>query len=172
MSLPVISPQDAKLLLEKGALLIDIRDADEHGREHIPNGKNVPISKLCDTQVGEGHDAIVYYCKTGNRTKMNAQLLMEAAKTEAFILEGGIENWKKTGMAVNKRAGAPIEMMRQVQIVAGGFVVIGAALGFLISPAFYALSGAVGAGLIFSGISGTCAMAGVLKIMPWNRTAA
>ena len=172
MSLPVISPQDAKLLLEKGALLIDIRDADEHSREHIPNGKNVPISKLCDDQVGEGHDAIVYYCKSGNRTKMNAPLLVKAAKTEAFILEGGIENWKKTGMAVNKRAGAPIEMMRQVQIVAGSFVVLGAVLGFLLNPAFYALSGAVGAGLMFSGISGTCAMARVLKLMPWNRVMA
>jgi rhodanese-related sulfurtransferase len=172
MSLPAISPQDAKLLLEKGALLIDIRDADEHGREHIPNGKNVPISKLCDTQVGDDHDAIVYYCRSGNRTKMNAPLLMKAAKTEAFILEGGIENWKKAGMAVNKQAGAPIEMMRQVQIVAGSLVVLGAALGYLFNPAFYALSGVVGAGLMFSGISGTCAMARILNIMPWNKAAA
>lgn len=169
MSLPVISPQDAKLLLEKGALLIDIRDADEHGREHIPNGKNVPISKLCDTQVGEGHNTIVYYCRSGNRTKMNAPLLMKAAKSEAFILEGGIENWKKSGMSVNKRAGAPIEMMRQVQIAAGSFVVLGAALGYLINPAFFALSAAIGGGLMFSGISGTCAMARVLKMMPWNK---
>ena len=84
----------------------------------------MPISKLCDTKVGEGHDAIVYYCRSGNRTKMNAPLLMKAAKTEAFILEGGIENWKKTGMAVDKRAGAPIEVKRQVQIVAGSFVVL------------------------------------------------
>jgi rhodanese-related sulfurtransferase len=172
MSLPVISPQDAKLLLEKGALLIDIRDADEHGREHIPNGKNVPISKLCNIEVGDGHDAIVFYCKSGNRTKMNALLLMKAAKTEAFILEGGIENWKKAGIAVNRQTGAPIEMMRQVQIAAGSFVVLGAAVGYLFNPAFYALSGAVGAGLMFSGISGTCAMARVLKMMPWNRAVA
>ena len=75
-------------------------------------------------------------------------------------------------MAVNKQTGAPIEMMRQVQIVAGSFVVLGAALGYLFNPAFYALSGAVGAGLMFSGISGTCAMARVLKIMPWNKAAA
>ena len=75
-------------------------------------------------------------------------------------------------MAVNKRAGAPIEMMRQVQIAAGSFVVLGAALGYLFNPAFYALSGAVGAGLMFSGISGTCAMALVLKMMPWNRAVA
>ena len=172
MSLPVISPEVAKLLLKKGALLIDIRDVDEHGREHIPNGENAPLSKLGETQLGLGHNAIVYYCKSGNRTKINAPLLMKASKAEAFILEGGIENWKKAGMAVNKRAGAPIEMMRQVQIAAGSFVVLGAALGYLFNPAFYALSGAVGAGLMFSGISGTCAMALVLKMMPWNRAVA
>ncbi len=172
MSIPVISPQDAKLLLDKGALLIDIRDADEHSREHIPKGKNVPISALCNIKIGEGSDAIVYYCKSGNRTKMNAPLLMKAATTEAFILEGGIENWKKSGMTVIKQAGAPIEMMRQVQIAAGSFVVLGATLGYLFNPAFFALSGAVGAGLMFSGISGTCAMASVLQMMPWNKAAA
>lgn len=169
MSPKVISPQDTKLLLEQGALLIDVRDADEHAREHIANAKNVPISKLGDIQIGAGHCAIIYYCKSGNRTKANTPLLLKAANTEVFVLDGGIESWKTAGMAVKKQAGAPIEMMRQVQIVAGGFVVLGAALGYLVGPAFFALSGAVGAGLLFSGISGTCAMARVLKIMPWNR---
>jgi rhodanese-related sulfurtransferase len=171
MSLPPISPQDAKLLIEKGALLVDIREVDEHSREHIPNGKNVAIATLRNTQVGEGHNALIYYCRTGNRTKMNAPLLLQAAGTEAFILEGGIESWKKSGMAVNKKTSAPIEMMRQVQIAAGSFVVLGAALGYLFNPSFFALSGAVGAGLMFSGISGTCAMASVLKMMPWNKAA-
>lgn len=59
--------------------------------------------------------------------------------------------------------------MWQVQIAAGALVVIGATLGAAIHPAFYALSAAIGAGLMFSGVQGTCTMAHLLKVMPWNR---
>ena len=48
----------------------------------------------------------------------------------------------------------------------------GAVLGYAVNPAFYALSGAIGAGLLFAGLTGTCALARILKWMPWNRLAA
>ena len=172
MSLPHISPSDAKLLIEKGAILVDIRDNGEHARERIPQAQNVPLSKLCDQRIGEGHTAIVFHCKSGNRTRMNAPLLAGAAEADAFILDGGIEAWKKAGLPVAADRKQPLEMMRQVQIVAGGMALLGAVLGYTVHPSFYALSGAVGAGLMFSGISGTCAMARILKRMPWNRAAA
>jgi rhodanese-related sulfurtransferase len=37
MSLPLISPRQANALVNEGAKLIDIRDADEYAREHIPS---------------------------------------------------------------------------------------------------------------------------------------
>ena len=55
---------------------------------------------------------------------------------------------------------------------AGGLVVLGAVLAGLVSPLFIVLSGFVGAGLMFAGISGACAMATVLARMPWNRVIA
>ncbi len=65
----------------------------------------------------------------------------------------------------------PISLQRQVQITAGSMVLIGVILGFAVSPWFFLLSGFVGAGLTFSGVSGTCAMASLLAAMPWNRRA-
>jgi hypothetical protein len=64
----------------------------------------------------------------------------------------------------------PIEIMRQVQIVAGSLVVAGAALGLLAHRGFYALSALVGAGLVFAGVSGTCMMARLLALAAWNRS--
>ena len=171
MSLPQISPSDAKLLIDKGAVLIDIRDTDEHAREHIPQARNVPLSKLRENGAGTGHATAVFHCKSGNRTKMNAPLLANAAGADAFILEGGIDAWKKAGLPTATSSRQPIEMFRQVQITAGGMALLGAVLGYAVHPGFYALSGAVGAGLMFSGITGTCAMARVLNLMPWNRMA-
>lgn len=63
-------------------------------------------------------------------------------------------------------------MMRQVQIAAGLLVLVGVGLGFGIHPAFFALSGLVGAGLVFAGATGFCGMAQILARAPWNRRAA
>jgi hypothetical protein len=43
------------------------------------------------------------------------------------------------------------------------------ALVVLVSPWFLAAIGAVAAGLLFSGLTGICALATVLSRMPWNR---
>jgi hypothetical protein len=61
--------------------------------------------------------------------------------------------------------------MRQVQIAAGSLVLTGVLLGAIASPAFYAIAGFVGAGLTLAGVTGTCAMARLLRVMPWNRRA-
>ena len=42
-------------------------------------------------------------------------------------------------------------------------------LGATISPVLYALAGLVGAGLTVAGVTGTCLMARLLRVMPWNR---
>ena len=48
-------------------------------------------------------------------------------------------------------------------------VLAGILLGIWVAPAFLALSGFVGAGLMFAGLSGWCGMAKLLGLMPWNR---
>lgn len=171
MSLPHISPAEAKRLLEQGAVLIDIRDTDEHARERISAARNVPLSKLCNAPVGSGGRVVVFHCKSGNRTRMNAQLLATATEADAFILDGGIDAWKQAGLPVVLDRSKPIDIQRQVQMTAGGLALAGAVLGYAVNPGFYALSGAVGAGLFIAGLTGTCAMARILKLMPWNRAA-
>ena len=65
----------------------------------------------------------------------------------------------------------PIEINRQVMIAAGSLALIGVLLGAFVSSGFYVLSGLIGAGLVFAGVSGFCGMAKLLALMPWNRVA-
>ena len=169
MSLPRISPQDAKRMLDDGAILVDIREPDEHAREHVPGARNTPLARL-DSLPADAK-AIVFHCRSGARTSGNAARLATAARCEAYILEGGIDAWKKAGLPVAVDRGQPIEIMRQVQISAGALVLGGVLLGLWVAPAFLAVSGFVGAGLMFAGISGWCGMAKLLGLMPWNRRA-
>lgn len=168
MSLPTIDVAGAKRLIDAGAILIDVREADEHAREHVRGARHQALSKLSAIDTA-GAAAVIFHCRSGARTAANASRLAGATDCDAYILEGGIDAWKKAGLPVATDARQPIEIMRQVQITAGSLVVLGVVLGIWVAPAFLALSAFVGVGLVFSGASGWCGMAKLLGLMPWNR---
>jgi rhodanese-related sulfurtransferase len=170
-TLKTISPAEAAALMRDGAVLVDVREADEYARERIPGARHHALARLdAENPARPGDDVLVFHCRSGARTKANASKLAAAAGScEAYILEGGIEAWKKAGLPTALDRGQPIELMRQVQIAAGSLVLVGVLLGALVAPAFYALSAFVGAGLVFAGVTGFCGMARLLAVMPWNR---
>jgi rhodanese-related sulfurtransferase len=173
-NIQTIAPERAAELIREGAVLIDIREADEHARERIPGARHHALSRIdSDHPARPGDQVLVFHCRSGARTKANAPRLASAAGgCETYLLEGGLEAWKKAGLPTALDRHQPIEIIRQVQIAAGGLVLAGVLLGALASPAFYVLSGLVGAGLVFAGVSGYCGMAHLLARMPWNRRAA
>lgn len=166
MTLPVITPAEARQLLTGGARLIDIRSPDEHDRARIPGSENRPIDAI--GRIGDA-PAVVYHCRSGMRTAANASRLAAASDCPAYLLEGGLDAWRAAGLPVAENRKAPLEIMRQVQITAGALVVLGVVLGTLFQPAFLGLSAFVGAGLMFAGATGWCGMARLLAAMPWNR---
>lgn len=165
-----VSPTRAAELIKAGAVLIDIRETDEHARERIPGAHHHPLAHIAtNSPARDDSGLLIYHCRSGARTKGNADKLAAASQNcQAYILEGGLDAWKKAGLPVTLDRSQPIDIMRQMQIAAGGLVLMGAVLGFLVSPAFYGLSAVVGAGLLFAGISGFCGMARLLGLMPWN----
>jgi rhodanese-related sulfurtransferase len=166
-----IDPLAARHLLEAGeAVLIDVREPDEHARERIPGARPLPLSRLDQVPPvrTEGRLAILH-CRSGSRTAANATRLAGAVAGECAILEGGLAAWKAAGLPVEIDRRRPIEVMRQVQIVAGSLVILGVLLGVLASPWFLLLAGFVGCGLVFAGVTGWCGMARLLALAPWNR---
>ena len=67
--LKTISATDASRMLQDGATLIDVRETDEHAREHIPGASSLPLSKLHEMEltVAAGHP-VLFHCRSGART--------------------------------------------------------------------------------------------------------
>ena len=178
-ALKSIAPREAADLVRKGAVLIDIREDNERAREQIPGTVHRALSSIEKSGTlgaaaagGAPGNIVIFHCRTGMRTQANAEALADAASCEGYVLEGGLEAWKAAGLPVKVDRKQPIEIMRQVQIAAGSLILLGVILGFAAHPAFFALSGAVGGGLVFAGVSGFCGMARLLALMPWNRRSA
>jgi rhodanese-related sulfurtransferase len=172
MTIASIDAPKAARLLSRGALLVDVRESDER-RARIPGSLHVPLARLPE-RLGEGAPAVIFHCRSGMRCDANAARLAAtiAPDVPAYTIEGGLDAWARAGLGIETDRRPPIEVMRQVQIVAGSLVLLGVLFGTLVAPAFLALSAFVGAGLVFAGASGWCGMALLLRRMPWNRRTA
>src|SRR3546814_2365133 len=60
MTMTSVTPAEAQRMIQDGAKLIDIRDPDEHEREHIHGADNVPLAELDRTQAG--NCPVVFHC--------------------------------------------------------------------------------------------------------------
>ena len=166
-----LSPQQVRERIDAGtAVLVDIREPDEFARSHVKGAQSQPLSTWEKAHLTIDPDAdVIFTCRSGMRTAGACDRLAARVNGDAFVLDGGLDAWAKAGLPVETNADAPLEIMRQVQIVAGSLVLMGVLLGFLVAPAWFALAAFVGAGLIFAGVSGFCGMARLLMLAPWNR---
>lgn len=159
-----LDPQTAKKWLDKGdSILIDVREPAEHARERIDGATLAPLSTFAPAKLDlKGRRRVIVHCATGIRSARAAKQLAAS---------GIAEVWKQAGFTtiVDK---APLPLMRQVQIVADALILLGVTLGTLVHPAFYAVAGFVGAGLLFAGVTGWCGIEMCLDKLPYNRNAA
>ncbi len=162
-----IRPADAK---NQDALFLDVRTPAEFEEAHIEGSVLHPLSDL-DAEIirrlAEGKEACVVICRSGNRAGQAADKLAAHGLSSLCVLEGGVQAWEAAGLPLNRGA-KTMSLERQVRIAAGSLVFIGAVLGYFVAPAWIALSGFVGAGLVFAGITDTCGMGMLIARMPWN----
>ncbi len=155
-------------------VVVDVREDFEHATERIDGAHHLPLGRITREQVRQicGDKPVVFQCRTGKRS-VDAALKFGEPGEQVFHLAGGIEAWKNKGLPTIRNASAPkLDVMRQVQITAGSLVVLGVLLGAFVSPWFLILSGFVGSGLMFAGLTGWCGMALLLAKMPWNKSIA
>lgn len=161
---------DADLSLK----LIDVRTPAEFNHQRAEKAINVPLDQFdADTiirQFGLSSQQPVYLiCKMGGRSQKACNLLEAAGLENVVNVTGGTDKWVSDNLPSIKAGKKPVTIMRQVQMIAGSLVLLGIGLSFL-HPGWLALSTFIGAGLVFSGLTDTCAMGSMLAMMPWNRS--
>jgi rhodanese-related sulfurtransferase len=154
--------------------LLDVRTPAEHAEIHVPGVQLAPLDRLDATELarasGFAKDQALYiFCHAGGRAKLAAEKLEQSGYEQCYVVEGGTQAWAEAGLPVDRGTNKGISLERQVRIAAGAIVLTGVLLARFVDPAFIWLSGFVGAGLIFAGITDWCGMGMLIAKMPWNQ---
>lgn len=174
MSVTTISPSALQDRIQSGEPvdLIDVRTPVEFREVHVTIARNVPLDQLDANAIRESRAAkkepLYVICKSGSRGRQACEKLVAAGCSNVVNVDGGTAAWDAAGFPV-LRGKKAMSLERQVRIAAGSLVLGGVVLSRFVHPWFMGLSGFVGAGLIFAGVTDTCGMAMLLARMPWNR---
>lgn len=163
----------ARLGRDEKLLIIDVRTPAEFESLHIKGAYNIPLALISEhTKEFSSRfpDGVVLVCQSGTRAEEARERLTAAGLDTASVLAGGTAAFAAAGGEVI-RGQKRWAMDRQVRMVAGSLVLAGFLGSKTLARPFIYLSAGVGAGLTYSALSDSCAMAVVLSKMPWNKTA-
>lgn len=158
----------------EAGIILDVRTVLEHreaslkrAHHHVPLDKLDVAAFIQENKIDAARPVYIL-CRSGKRATQAAEAFTAAGHDNAHVIEGGIIACEAAGIPLSK--GEVISLERQVRIAAGALVVTGVVLGKFAAPAFYALAAFAGLGLVFAGITDTCAMGLLLAKAPWNKS--
>lgn len=100
-----VPPNEAIRLVNGGAVLVDLRSANQFKDGHIEGARNVPGDRLASDQKALEKYAgktLVLYCDNGATTGAAIRTLARAGAKSVFGLRGGLAAWKQENLPVVK----------------------------------------------------------------------
>lgn len=172
---PVIRPAElTELLVARPEIrLLDVRTPGEYESVHIRGAYNVPLDLLGEhgREIGANvADPVVLVCQSGQRARKAEEALRGSGMPNVHVLDGGVAGWIAAGNPV-VRGAERLSLERQVRIAAGALAAAGGIFALAVNPLFAIVPAFVGSGLVFAGVTNTCAMGMLLARLPYNQPA-
>lgn len=165
-----VSELNTHLANQADCQVIDVREYSEYETARIGGAQLVPLSALeKNAHAVDGTRQIFVLCRSGQRAAQAAERLSKLGFKNLTVVDGGMLAWGAAGLPIEKGASKVWSLERQVRFTAGLTVLVGVLLATFVHPYFIALSGFIGAGLVFASVTDTCAMGMMLAKMPWNQ---
>jgi len=96
-----VSPTDAVRLINKGAMIIDVRSADAFQTGHIVNARHIAFADVASNKAiakKQKNKMFLTVCEDGSISGKAANVLRNAGYESAFSLKGGLKNWQTENM--------------------------------------------------------------------------
>jgi len=102
-----VRPDEAKEAMQRGAVLLDVREPHEWKSGHAPKARHIPLSQL-GSRAGElpRNREVYVVCRSGNRSARAAKML-SAQRGDVANVKGGMSAWARAGLPVVAKGGGP-----------------------------------------------------------------
>jgi rhodanese-related sulfurtransferase len=163
----VVSPVQAQ---QGDWVIVDVRSASERAAACVAGSIHMPLEGVESgvSQLQRQELPIAMMCKGGTRARLAQERLARCGVTVS-VIDGGMDAWIRAGLPVTRVTLSNWSLERQVRFVAGLLVLCGTVATLLWGRWWLVMTGFVGAGLTFAGLTDTCLMGRLLALMPWNR---
>lgn len=97
----IIDADETQAFIEKGAMLLDVREPSEFDMGHLPEAVHIPrglLEFMVDNhpKLQDRAQTMVVYCKNGGRSTLATDLLQRMGFSDIHMLAGGFDNWTGT----------------------------------------------------------------------------
>jgi rhodanese-related sulfurtransferase len=101
-----IPPTEAAAKLKSGeAVIVDVREKDEWGEEHIPDAIHMSRGTIeldMEEKVPDLNAMIICHCGGGGRSALAAESLQQMGYKNVRSMAGGFKAWKAAGLPTTK----------------------------------------------------------------------
>ena len=92
-----INAEQARQMMdtESGYIILDVRTQEEYDEAHIPGAIVIPNTELearAESELPDKDQMILVYCRSGRRSRLAAEILVELGYTNIYEF-GGIIDW-------------------------------------------------------------------------------
>lgn len=104
-----VSAEELRAGVEKDAVIIDVREPEEHASGHIPGSINIPrgviesevdprpeMGGVIAPELQDRNRPIYLYCRSGGRSALAADTLQKMGFTRVASVAGGMLAWNST----------------------------------------------------------------------------
>ena len=90
--------QAKELMINSGAVMIDVRTKEEYDEKHINGAISLPVDEINEGSikkiVDDKYDVIIVYCKSGSRSSKAVTIFNKLGYNNVYDL-GAMSNWKE-----------------------------------------------------------------------------
>lgn len=101
-----VSSSEAVQLMNRDAVVVDLRSSSDFKKGHILGAKHIPSAGIEERAKEISKDSakpVLVYCAAGNYGPQAAAKLRAKGFSEVHALRGGLNNWQADGMPVTKK---------------------------------------------------------------------
>lgn len=101
-----ITTQAALIQQAEGAIVIDVREAEEFAQQHIKGAHHLSrglLEQHIETLAADVTTPIICYCRGGNRSALAADNLQKMGYTNVVSLAGGFTAWTAENLPISTK---------------------------------------------------------------------